>query len=167
MRLLPRFGLRRLCPLPDRVPCGSLGVPTLQEEVQRHTNRANEHVLPLAGCCQQSQVLKLGYPEQTEGLRRLCAASCAEGGTPQSLPAALFCSTFPYHFVVDRDLRLIQAGAGFQRLLPKMELGVSTLHQFLNVRRMQSQPAIHEMRGLGVGYRAHCVFTAAESLLTE
>jgi guanylate cyclase soluble subunit alpha len=45
-------------------------------------------------------------------------------GKPQSslvIPVSLFCKTFPFHFMFDRDLTILQLGNGIRRLLNKRD----------------------------------------------
>lgn len=45
-------------------------------------------------------------------------------GKPQSslvIPASLFCKTFPFHFMLDRDLAILQLGNGIRRLVNKRD----------------------------------------------
>ncbi|EHB10264.1 Guanylate cyclase soluble subunit alpha-3 [Heterocephalus glaber] len=46
------------------------------------------------------------------------------GGPPSSLviPASLFCKTFPFHFMFDRDLSILQLGNGIRRLMSRRDV---------------------------------------------
>jgi hypothetical protein len=104
-------------------------------------------------------VLKLRYPYQEE-LRSWQATGIARssnsgtslpqrisggggsggGATTQqqallfALPPELLHSAFPYHFVLDDGLVVVQAGPGLVRLLPHLQLGVTRLMDCFKVR---------------------------------
>lgn len=45
-------------------------------------------------------------------------------GKPQSslvIPASLFCKTFPFHFMFDRDMTILQVGNGIRRLMNRRD----------------------------------------------
>nr|XP_058922254.1 guanylate cyclase soluble subunit alpha-1 isoform X2 [Kogia breviceps] len=48
----------------------------------------------------------------------------APGKPPSSLviPASLFCKTFPFHFMLDRDLSILQVGNGIRRLMSRRDV---------------------------------------------
>ncbi|XP_028347348.1 guanylate cyclase soluble subunit alpha-1 isoform X3 [Physeter macrocephalus] len=48
----------------------------------------------------------------------------APGKPPSSLviPASLFCKTFPFHFMLDRDMSILQVGNGIRRLMSRRDV---------------------------------------------
>ncbi|XP_069869097.1 guanylate cyclase soluble subunit alpha-1 isoform X3 [Dipodomys merriami] len=58
-------------------------------------------------------------------------------GKPQSslvIPTSLFCKTFPFHFMFDRDLTILQLGNGIRRLLNKRDLqGKPSFEEYFDI----------------------------------
>lgn len=58
-------------------------------------------------------------------------------GKPQSslvIPASLFCKTFPFHFMLDRDLAILQLGNGIRRLVNKRDFqGKPNFEEFFEI----------------------------------
>lgn len=58
-------------------------------------------------------------------------------GKPQSslvIPASLFCKTFPFHFMLDRDLAILQLGNGIRRLVNKRDFqGKPSFEEFFEI----------------------------------
>lgn len=58
-------------------------------------------------------------------------------GKPQSslvIPVSLFCKTFPFHFMLDRDLAILQLGNGIRRLVNKRDFqGKPNFEEFFEI----------------------------------
>ncbi|XP_055452655.1 guanylate cyclase soluble subunit alpha-1 [Psammomys obesus] len=58
-------------------------------------------------------------------------------GKPQSslvIPTSLFCKTFPFHFMLDRDLAILQLGNGIRRLVNKRDFqGKPNFDEFFEI----------------------------------
>lgn len=58
-------------------------------------------------------------------------------GKPQSslvIPTSLFCKTFPFHFMLDRDLAILQLGNGIRRLVNKRDFqGKPNFEEFFEI----------------------------------
>ena len=72
------------------------------------------------------QVWLVSYPEepQLKCFEREDSASLAAASSTFSPGPDLFHRSFPFHLVLDADLRVVQLGSGLRRMLPGLSPGV-------------------------------------------
>ncbi|KAM7140405.1 guanylate cyclase soluble subunit alpha-1 isoform 1-T3 [Molossus nigricans] len=62
---------------------------------------------------------------------------CLSPGKPQSslvIPASLFCKTFPFHFMFDKDMTILQFGNGIRRLMSRRDFqGKPTFDEYFEI----------------------------------
>lgn len=73
-------------------------------------------------CWDVLQVFRLSYPYQ-EDLRNWGNVSQEAQESVFSMPSHVFYELYPFHLILDANLRLVQAGPAIRRVIPELQAG--------------------------------------------
>ena len=63
------------------------------------------------------------YPEQSKCLSKEAEITCQANASRYVPEPSLFHRVFPFHIVIDKDMRAVQMGTGLRRMIPAMTQG--------------------------------------------
>ncbi|XP_003477034.1 guanylate cyclase soluble subunit alpha-1 [Cavia porcellus] len=103
----------------------ALILPGVIKAAARQLYEAEVEVSPVPPCFHRDCTEFVNQPYLLYSIRVKSAKPSLCPGKPQSslvIPVSLFCKTFPFHFMFDKDLTILQLGNGIKRLTNRRDL---------------------------------------------